>query len=230
MSSSDRCTGTRPEKVPDLVGSDRSPQDAIREQVRQARTGSDGGANGRDAELLHPRKAALENQQRKLLRLHYLDAISEDLYLEEQKRISDELARLQAEEPEEVAPDTTEQDFELLVAAITAVDLDHAFDLATENERRILIDELIESVNIGLQCEALRLDSGPNPLRGSGTQGLGVCWCRRGDTCDNSTSREQLDLHCIGRFSRPSPSSVIVPGVSIVYQSSSTLPRITEMS
>ena len=134
-----------------LLAQDRDLQAAIREELR--RTGRTGQGTGRRAGAAPPeRLAALSERRRKLLELCYADRISAEGFAEEEARIaaghricSSGSRRGQGAVHER---DELLQRFEEVAALLQDLDLDTAWDEATESERRILVEELVEKVAV----------------------------------------------------------------------------------
>ncbi len=96
------------------------------------------------------RLAELLEERRKLLRLYYADQIADDLYAEEEART--QIGALRAAEDDETAEKRRFADvgrrFDQIAAYLAQVDIDALWQAATQVERRILIDELIEAVDV----------------------------------------------------------------------------------
>jgi site-specific DNA recombinase len=134
-----------------LLAQDRALQAAIREELR--RTGRTGQRTERRAGAAPPgRLAALSERRRKLLELYYADRISGEGFAEEEGRIARdiELARQAAGEDRERSSEREEllARFEEVAALLQDLDLDTAWDEATELERRVLVEELVEKVAV----------------------------------------------------------------------------------
>ena len=94
----------------------------------------------------------LEGQRRKLLRLYYDDRIGADLFAEEEARLALAIAAAHGEAEDtrrEVAKtDDVSRRFEEVARVLESLDIDRAWAAATESERRILIEELVENVTV----------------------------------------------------------------------------------
>jgi hypothetical protein len=92
----------------------------------------------------------LEAQRRKLLRLFYNDRIGADLFAEEEGRLAAAIGAARAESDvaaKEVARSgDLLQRFDEVAALLSALDVEHAWNAATEVERRVLIDEFLEEI------------------------------------------------------------------------------------
>jgi len=135
-----------------LVSTDRDLQEAIRRKL------SGGGRETSARTSRRTRKAPAEvmrdlsERRRKLLDLFYNSKISMDLFEEEEQRLtlSIEGARSQASAESEEAATRSELDqhFERVAAALRNLDVDEVWREATDQERRILIEELLEWVTV----------------------------------------------------------------------------------
>jgi len=92
----------------------------------------------------------LLDQRRKLLRLHYEDKISAELFAEDETRLTRLIEAARAEDDEyqaeEVGLDGLAARFEEVAQVLRDLDLDRVWEEATDAERRVLIDELIDAV------------------------------------------------------------------------------------
>ena len=135
-----------------LVSTDGDLQEAIRRKLS-------GGSRETSARTSRrPQKAPadvmrdLSERRRKLLDLFYNGKISMDLFEEEEGRLtlSIEAARSQAaaESDEEAARSDLDEHFERVAAALRDLDVDQVWEAATDQERRVLIEELLEWVTV----------------------------------------------------------------------------------
>ncbi len=124
---------------------------AIRRELEQARTPAPRAGGGPARRLTHA-VDELETQRRKLLRLYYDDQIGADLFAEEEARLAlaIEAARTEtaAEQAEAERADDVSRKFEQVARQLADLDIDRAWAEATESERRVLIDELVECVTV----------------------------------------------------------------------------------
>jgi hypothetical protein len=105
-----------------------------------------------------PRQAApdalgvLIEERRKLLRLHYADQIDADLFAEEQCRLTSQINALRAEETAQSEAEgqsaAVAEGFEEIAAHLAEIDVPALWDAATEDERRVLLDELLDRVEV----------------------------------------------------------------------------------
>jgi site-specific DNA recombinase len=134
-----------------LVSSDESLQGAIRREIEGTRrSGREPGRRGtqRSAKAL----ADLTERRRKLLELHYQDRISGEFFAEEEQRLTADLERVRIEldagNQEEERQSELATRFEEVLTVLRDLDLDRVWEAATDQERRVLIEELVESVAI----------------------------------------------------------------------------------
>ena len=125
-----------------LVGHDQQLQTAIREHLGQARA-----RGGRAARVT---EESLLERRRKLLRLHYEDKISAELFAEQERELTELLDQYRQEHDLEQSV-TAEADeliakFERVAGLLASMDLRVLWAHADEIERRQLVDELIECV------------------------------------------------------------------------------------
>jgi hypothetical protein len=133
-----------------LIGTDEQLKEAIRQELERAREPAPaGGGSARTS--LHA-VDQLEGQRRKLLRLYYDDRIGADLFAEEEARLSLAIAVAQGESEaarlEVAKADDVSRRFEEVARVLEELDIDRAWAAATQSERRILIEELVESVTV----------------------------------------------------------------------------------
>ena len=134
-----------------LIGHDERLREAIRHELavtgradRQVRR--PGTPTSADA------LASLLDERHKLLRLHYAGHISEEQFGEEQARLSVQIDAMRAADDAETAEteraDDVHERFEAIAAYLADLDVESVWDAATEVERRVLIDEMIEAVEV----------------------------------------------------------------------------------
>lgn len=133
-----------------LIGRDEALREAIRLQLAEARgpvaerrAARIGGADGRLVQ-----RVALK--RRKLLDLYYSDKISADLFAQEDRRLRDELERVQVEqeflESEGRKLDEIAQRFEDVATVLAELDAAEIWEAATQAERRVLVEELLAEI------------------------------------------------------------------------------------
>ena len=98
------------------------------------------------------RLAALSERRRKLLELYYSDRISAEGFAEAEARLASDIesARAAAGEDRERSSEREQllARFEEVAALLQDLDLDTAWDEATDPERRVLVEELVEKVAV----------------------------------------------------------------------------------
>ena len=135
-----------------LIAHEEALQAAIREHLdggrRRARKGRSRPAPKAPREDL----GRLLDERRKLLSLHYEDRISAELFGEEECRLTGAIdaARTEAAIGDSQAEETDElaARFEQLLDLLEQLDLERIWSEATDQERRVLIDELLDSVAV----------------------------------------------------------------------------------
>lgn len=137
----------RDRRVHDLSGG-REHQSSIRGELDRARRPQPKAGRGAGEAAL----SALEGQRAKLLRLHYQDQISADLFAKEEARLTSLLQHAGAEAAEAATTHAEGSDlvnrFDQVAAMLDDLDLDRLWDEATEQERRTLLDELVSHVEV----------------------------------------------------------------------------------
>ncbi len=111
------------------------------------------------------------------------------MFAEEQARLSAQIDTMRAAEDEEAAEeqraaDVAEQ-FNEIAAYLAEIDVDALWEAASENERRVLIDEMIEAVDVHEDHLEVTVRGAPKlnvTLAEVGLGRQGEDWsCRRGD-------------------------------------------------
>jgi hypothetical protein len=134
-----------------LIAEDDELRRAIREELtssrRPARRGGRRDSN-RPAETL----GELAERRRKLLELHYADRISSELFAEEERSLTRQIEAVRAEasgrRQEDVQLDELAARFEQVAATLRDLDIDRVWSEATEAERRVLVEELVQQVAV----------------------------------------------------------------------------------
>ena len=125
-------------------------QEAIRKDLTGRR--QPGGARRRRAPGTAERLAELRRQREKLLALHYGGHISAEQFGEEQARITAEIEGHEAEAldlaKESAMIDDLSLQFEEVAAFLDEADLDTLWSAANDDERRVLVDELLEAITV----------------------------------------------------------------------------------
>jgi hypothetical protein len=131
----------------------------------------------------------------RLLRLSCADQIASDLFAEEQARLTAQIETMRAAHDEETAEELRSADvaerFDEIAAYLAEIDVDALWEAATESERRTLIDEMIEAVEVHDDHLEVTLRGAPKlnvTLAEVGLGRQGEDWsCRRGDLDLTST-------------------------------------------
>lgn len=133
-----------------LVATDEDLQSAIRAELARAgrpKRSAGGRPASRDSDV-----QALLEQRRKLLRLHYEGQISAELFGEEEERLTRQLAAVRADLAEDQHQDEqideVAQRFEQVTQVLNELDLDRLWEAATDQERRVLLEELLDDVAV----------------------------------------------------------------------------------
>ncbi len=133
-----------------LVAGDEELQEAIRRELKKV-IGSGGGERRRG----RTKAAGLEDlaeRRRKLLELYYSDRLSAELFAEEEARLSSEIEAVRREREEQEAERARLSDvaakFEEVARILHEMDVDRLWAEATDAERRVIVEELLESVAI----------------------------------------------------------------------------------
>ena len=130
-----------------VVKEDLELQDAIRAELDTLFDRDQEGqrAAQRDASL-----TSLRQKQRKLLDLHYEDRISAEAFGAEEARIAAQIRSLDADAASAAAAarERAEREarFNEVVDVLTTADLEELWKAATVEERRVLVDDLVEAV------------------------------------------------------------------------------------
>lgn len=132
-----------------LLAEDAGLQEAIRRQLARAA--------GEAPEASSRRRAAaalgeLADRRRKLLDLYYSGAIGTELFAEEEERLTHEIEALR-EEQERVGEEAARQAeiagrFQEVLNILRELNLDEIWAEATDQERRVLVEELVDVVAI----------------------------------------------------------------------------------
>ena len=133
-----------------LIGDDVELQSAIRRELERARTPArKAGGGSRTRRSRHGVEESVA-QRRKLLRLYYDDKVGADLFAEEEARLSIAIKEAQREvddaRDEVVRTDDVAQHFDAVAQMLATPDIDKTWTVATEVERRVLIDEFLEEI------------------------------------------------------------------------------------
>jgi len=126
-------------------------QEAVRRQLA-------GGRRPEPAARRGPRRnpaeglAALSERRRKLLELYYREQISAEFFGEEEQRLQSQIEAVRSEATAErnagAEADEVSVHFEAVATALRELDIDKIWQEASEVERRVLVDELVEEVAV----------------------------------------------------------------------------------
>jgi site-specific DNA recombinase len=124
-----------------LIAEDEKLNTAIRQEL-----------SSRESNSPTRKLVELADRRRKLLELHYADRISAELFSEEERSIT-----LQIESAREEVSGIVKQDadldelasrFEKVAATLRDLDVDRVWSEATDSEKRVLVEELVEKIAI----------------------------------------------------------------------------------
>lgn len=134
-----------------LVGSDENLQRAIRRELDGARLGAR-QVGSRARQRTTKALGDLTERRRKLLELYYADHISADLFAAEEQHLAHQITALRAEQVEiedtVAIKDELGRRFESVLATFEQLDFERVWEAATDQERRVLIEELLEAVTV----------------------------------------------------------------------------------
>jgi site-specific DNA recombinase len=132
-----------------LLADDEDLQEAIRRQLGRAAGGAATPPSSRRAEGALP---DLVDRRRKLLDLYYSGKIDAELFSEEEERLANEIrtlrdeterARAEADRRAEVS-----RHFDEVLAVLRELDIDKIWAEASDQERRVLVEELLDVLAI----------------------------------------------------------------------------------
>jgi site-specific DNA recombinase len=133
-----------------LVAKDTALQEAIRRHLKRALEAADTtyiGHRRRKRKL-----GKLAERRRKLLELHYADRVSAELFSDEEARITQEIEALRQEQEHRVTEkgrlSEVAERFEEEARILREMDVDEIWRQATDEERRVLVEELLDAVAI----------------------------------------------------------------------------------
>src|SRR5947209_5092297 len=128
----------------ELVRGDPDLRDAIRRELARSPEG------GRAARRRATRLRVLERDRRRLLDLHYAGQISGELFAQEERRLKGKASDVEAEnlriEEERRRKERLRSEFEEVAKLLDALDFGTIWAEATHDERRVLVEDLLESV------------------------------------------------------------------------------------
>lgn len=197
-----------------LIGSDERLREAIRKELsageRRPRQGRSSPASASAVTL-----AALLEERRKLLRLYYADQIAGNLYAEEEARLSAQIGAMRAAADDEAAEEQrfaeVAKRFDEIATYLADIDIDALWQAATEVERRVLIDELIEAVDVHDDHLEVTVKGAPRLNVTLAEVGLGRQGefesCRRGDCNHTHTNTSSDAVSAVIAMSSRSPTT-----------------------
>ena len=131
-----------------LVSEDVELQEAIRRELEKA-VGS-GAGEPRRGHGKTPRIEDLAERRRKLLELYYADKLSAELFAEEEERLSGQIQTVRRDQEERQVERSRMSDvaakFEEVAHILREMDVERLWAEATDLERRVIVEELLESV------------------------------------------------------------------------------------
>ena len=131
-----------------LVAGDEELQEAIRRELKKAV--GPGAGEPRRGPGRTTRLEDLAERRRKLLELYYADRLSAELFAEEEARLRDQIEAVRREREEREAERTRLSDvaakFEEVARILREMDLDQLWAETADVERRVIVEELLESV------------------------------------------------------------------------------------
>jgi site-specific DNA recombinase len=131
-----------------LVAEDEELQEAIRRELKKA-VGS-GAGEPRRGHGKAPGIEDLAERRRKLLELYFSDNLSAELFAEEEARLSGQIQVVRREQEERQVERSRLSDvaakFEEVARILREMDVERLWAEATDLERRVLVEELLESV------------------------------------------------------------------------------------
>jgi len=161
----------------DLLGQDHELQEAIRTELAHHSDPTPSSAS--------PTVAALKAKRAKLLDLYYAEKITSDAFSEEEHRLSAQIHELETADIDRqqraAARSELAQRFDEVAELLAALDIHAVWDEATDRERRVLIEDLLDAVYV--HPDHLRVVAcGAPPLKVELTEvglrppaGMGLC-------------------------------------------------------
>jgi site-specific DNA recombinase len=160
-----------------LLAEDEELQDAIRAELSGSSRRRGQKARRRDSGTPAEKLAELSERRRKLLELHYADRISADLFAEEERSLSRQIEAVREEasgqRAEEQSLDELAARFEQVAATLRQLDVDRVWAEATEEEKRVLVEELVEQLVVFPDHLEILVTGAPRLRIGLSEVGLG---------------------------------------------------------
>ena len=129
---------------------DRALLEAIRRHLRRALEAAD--TSDIDQRRRKRKLEELAERRRKLLELHYAGRVSAELFAEKESKITREIEALRQEQEQRIAEkgrlSEVAERFEEVARILREMDLDEIWREATDEERRVLVEELLDAVAI----------------------------------------------------------------------------------
>ena len=145
-----------------LIGHDEELQAAIRSEIRRQ---LEPKAEGRRPRSVGKQIASLQEKRRKLLALHYEDKIGADLFAEEEEALRARIEALQGEESATVEEVERRDDlaakFDEVATLLSNMDMERIWEAATDDEKRVLVKELVKDVTVFPDHLEVSLDGAP---------------------------------------------------------------------
>ena len=130
-----------------VLAQDEELQAAIRQELSGRATGAKAAKPSRSGAIVK-----LRQKRKKLLDLYYADQITGTMFNEEETQLTRQIEAIENEAEErsnEVKRKSVLADhFEQVAALLREVDIDAIWNEANERERKLLVNEIIETVNV----------------------------------------------------------------------------------
>ena len=217
-----------------LLAMDEELHEAIRTELR--RTGRAVEPARRSGAAPAVRLEKLSDRRRKLLELYYADKISAEGFAEEEQRLMQAISAVR-EEAERDWEYTAEGEqllrrFEEVAGLLRDLDLDSAWDDASDDERRVLVEELLERVTVFPDHLEVKVEGAPRlnvtlaevGLGGRQSQIVGVggpIRTRHPRSCSGPSWRWRGEQPGEGRHARCPSQRTVTPGSSATGNSGS---------
>jgi site-specific DNA recombinase len=145
-----------------LIGQDSELRRAIRDELSRAVSRQ---GDPRPAPRLTSEVRDIERRRRKLLDLYYSEKISSDLFEQEEARLTKQIESLRQEADQKTDDDRANERllerFEEVAAVLAEMDIERLWEAATEQERRVLVEEMVEAVAIFPDHLEVKIEGAP---------------------------------------------------------------------
>jgi hypothetical protein len=135
-----------------LISTDGDLQEAIRRKLSGSSRETSARTSRRSQKAPADGMKELSEHRRMLLEMRYKEKISMDLFHEEEQRltllIGGARSQAAAESEEMTARTELDEHFERVAATLRDLDVDQVWEAATDQERRVLIEELLDRVTV----------------------------------------------------------------------------------